>query len=147
MIKNLNWCGNIKILFNFLICFIKHRVSLKHSRIIKNFGQIVNYSQRTHDMWWWWYHHLKMFKLEFNCTFWISCMITIVTNFPSHNLIMEIVRKSFFHEFVFFAHKCHMFLSMYDASISKLKYVQVIYMWIIINIKWKHDSHHLYSFF
>jgi hypothetical protein len=27
--------------------------------------------------------------------------------------------KIVFHEFVFFAHKCQMFLNMYDASISK----------------------------
>jgi hypothetical protein len=29
-----------------------------------------------------------------------------ITNFPTHGLIMEIMQKSFFHEFVFFAHEC-----------------------------------------
>jgi hypothetical protein len=29
-----------------------------------------------------------------------------ITNFPSQDLIMEIVGKLFFHEFMFFEHKC-----------------------------------------
>jgi len=31
--------------------------------------------------------------------------VTLITNFPSHDMVMEIVWKSFFHGFVCFAHK------------------------------------------
>jgi hypothetical protein len=39
---------------------------------------------------------------------------------------MEIVKKSFFHEFVFFAHKYHGVLNMYDACINMMKYFQMV---------------------
>jgi hypothetical protein len=53
------------------------------------------------------------------------------TNFPSHNLKMEIVWKLFFHEFLFFAHGCWCLKHVWCMYKCGWKYFNHTYMCII----------------
>ncbi len=53
------------------------------------------------------------------------------TNFPSHNLMMEIMWKLFFHEFMFFAHGCWCLKHVWCMYKCGWKYFNHTYMCII----------------